>query len=115
MQFLKAGEPAESNIFNRLDERKQALLASGMDVINLSIGTPDFQPDQHVMEAVSRATNAPAKDRADSAGLYTMFSRSSRFGQRSKYIIPSGPCSISSSRTASRYTAAPMPREISAP
>ena len=26
MQFLKAGEPAESNIFNRLDERKRVEL-----------------------------------------------------------------------------------------
>lgn len=59
MQFLKAGEPAESNIFNQLDERKRALLQSGKDVINLSIGTPDFQPDSHVMEAVSRAALAP--------------------------------------------------------
>ena len=59
MQFIRAGEPAESNIFNRLDERKCALLASGMDVINLSIGTPDFQPDAHVMEAVSRAALDP--------------------------------------------------------
>ena len=61
MQFLKAGEPAESNIFNRLDERKRALLKSGMDVINLSIGTPDFQPDQHVMQAVSQAALDPAQ------------------------------------------------------
>ena len=59
MQFIRAGEPAESNIFNRLDERKCALLASGMDVINPSIGTPDFQPDAHVMEAVSRAALDP--------------------------------------------------------
>lgn len=59
MQFLKAGEPAESNIFNQLDERKRALLQSGKDVINLSIGTPDFQPDCHVMEAVSRAALDP--------------------------------------------------------
>ena len=59
MQFLKAGEPAESNIFNQLDERKRALLQSGKDVINLSIGTPDFQPDGHVMEAVSRAALDP--------------------------------------------------------
>ena len=59
MQFIRAGEPAESNIFNRLDERKCARLASGMDVINLSIGTPDFQPDAHVMEAVSRAALDP--------------------------------------------------------
>ena len=59
MQFLKAGEPAESKIFNQLDERKRALLASGKDVINLSIGTPDFQPDLHVREAVSRAALDP--------------------------------------------------------
>lgn len=59
MQFLKAGEPAESNIFNQLDERKRALLQSGKDVINLSIGTPDFRPDSHVMEAVSRAALDP--------------------------------------------------------
>ena len=30
-----------------------------MDVINLSIGTPDFQPGKHVMEAVSRAALDP--------------------------------------------------------
>ena len=59
MQFLKAGEPAESNIFNQLDECKRALLQSGKDVINLSIGTPDFRPDGHVMEAVSRAALDP--------------------------------------------------------
>ena len=59
MQFMKAGEPAASNIFNQLDERKRALLASGKDVINLSIGTPDFQPDLHVREAVSRAALDP--------------------------------------------------------
>lgn len=59
MQFIKAGETAESNIFNRLDERKRALIAGGADVINLSIGTPDFQPDKHVMEAVSQAALDP--------------------------------------------------------
>ena len=59
MQFIKAGQTAESNIFNRLDERKRALIAGGADVINLSIGTPDFQPDAHVMEAVSRAALEP--------------------------------------------------------
>lgn len=59
MQFIKAGETAESNIFNRLDGRKRALLAGGADVINLSIGTPDFQPDKHVMEAVSKAALDP--------------------------------------------------------
>ena len=59
MEFLKAGEPVESNIFNQLDEKKRALIDKGVDVINLSIGTPDFQPDKHVMEAVSRAALDP--------------------------------------------------------
>ena len=59
MEFLKAGEPVESNIFNQLDEKKRALIEKGVDVINLSIGTPDFQPDRHVMEAVSRAALDP--------------------------------------------------------
>lgn len=63
MQFIRAGESAESNIFNQLDERKRALLASGKDVINLSIGTPDFQPDAHVMETVSRASLDPMQYR----------------------------------------------------
>lgn len=59
MQFIKAGQTAESNIFNRLDEKKRALIAGGADVINLSIGTPDFQPDAHVMQAVSQAALDP--------------------------------------------------------
>lgn len=63
MQFIRAGETAESNIFNRLDEKKRQLMQSGMDVINLSIGTPDFQPDRHVMEAVSRAALDPRQYR----------------------------------------------------
>lgn len=48
MKFIKAGEIADSNIFNKLDERKKSLLEGGMDVINLSIGTPDFQPGRQL-------------------------------------------------------------------
>jgi len=59
MHFIKAGETAESNIFNQLENKKRALLASGQDVINLSIGTPDFPPAPHIMEAVSRAALIP--------------------------------------------------------
>lgn len=59
MQFIKAGETVESNIFNRLDEKKNNLLSSGKDVINLSIGTPDFYPEDHIMKAVSQACLDP--------------------------------------------------------
>ncbi|MGN1008675.1 MAG: aminotransferase class I/II-fold pyridoxal phosphate-dependent enzyme, partial [Butyricicoccus sp.] len=59
MRFIKFGQNAESNIFNQLDDKKKELAARGVDVINLSIGTPDFQPDQHVMQAVSEAALHP--------------------------------------------------------
>lgn len=59
MRFIKFGQNAESNIFNQLDDKKKELAARGVDVINLSIGTPDFQPDQHVMQAVSEAALDP--------------------------------------------------------
>lgn len=59
MRFMKFGQTAESNIFNQLDEKKRQLAARGVDVINLSIGTPDFQPDRHVMQAVAEAALQP--------------------------------------------------------
>ena len=59
MRFMKFGQSTESNIFNQLDEKKKELAARGVDVINLSIGTPDFQPDAHVMQAVSQAALLP--------------------------------------------------------
>lgn len=60
MKFMSRGSQVTSNIFNQLDEKKKQILADGKDVINLSIGTPDFQPDQHVLDAVSRAALDPA-------------------------------------------------------
>ena len=48
-----------ANIFNHLNQKKNARLAQGLPVWNLSIGTPDFAPDQHVMEAVAKAALDP--------------------------------------------------------
>ena len=59
MRFLKFGQDTESNTFNQLDDKKRELQARGVDVINLSIGTPDFAPDAHVMQAVSAAAEEP--------------------------------------------------------
>lgn len=59
MQFVKFGEQTESNIFNQLEEKKKQLLQRGVDVINLSIGTPDFEPDDFVMNAVAQAAKNP--------------------------------------------------------
>lgn len=59
MRFMKCGQVTESNIFNRLDDKKRELAARGVDVINLSIGTPDFAPADHVMHAVAEAAAQP--------------------------------------------------------
>lgn len=49
----------ETGVFAALDEKKAALLAEGRPVYNLSIGTPDFEPPKHVMEAARRACEDP--------------------------------------------------------
>ncbi len=59
MQFIKFGHETESNIFNQLDEKKRELIERGVDVINLSIGTPDFKPDDFVMQVVADAAKNP--------------------------------------------------------
>ena len=48
-----------ANIFNQLNDKKLARLEQGLPVYNLSIGTPDFAPDSHVMEAVAKAAMEP--------------------------------------------------------
>lgn len=48
-----------SNILLDLDIAKRELEAQGREVINFSIGTPDFPPDKHVMEAVTKSLKNP--------------------------------------------------------
>ena len=48
-----------AGIFNQLDEKRRAVEAAGRKVYNLSIGTPDFLPPQHVMDALSQAASRP--------------------------------------------------------
>ncbi len=55
MKFAKKMEFFDINIFARLDERKNELKQAGREVINLSVGTPDFKPDEHVVAALKDA------------------------------------------------------------
>ena len=48
-----------TGIFAAMDEKKDALIASGREVINLSIGTPDFSPPQHIMDTIAEAMRDP--------------------------------------------------------
>lgn len=56
-------EGFQPGIFNVLDQRRQQRLAQGLPVYNLSIGTPDFLPQSHVVQALAQAASDPAKYR----------------------------------------------------
>lgn len=58
-QFAKRMERFQPGIFNVLDEKRAGREAEGKPVYNLSIGTPDFLPEPHVVEALARAASDP--------------------------------------------------------
>ena len=63
MKFASRMDSFEPGIFNVLDESKNRRLAQGKPVYNLSIGTPDFLSEPHVVEALARAASGPANYR----------------------------------------------------
>lgn len=56
-------EEFQPGIFTVLDQRRQQRLAQGLPVYNLSIGTPDFLPEPHVVQALAQAASDPANYR----------------------------------------------------
>lgn len=56
MQLAKKMDFFDINIFSKLEEKKLELTRAGREVVNLSVGTPDFQPDAHVMDALKSAS-----------------------------------------------------------
>ena len=56
-------EEFQPGIFNVLDERRQQRLVQGLPVYNLSIGTPDFLPEPHVVQALAQAATQPTNYR----------------------------------------------------
>lgn len=59
MQLSERMNQFQTCIFNVLDEKRKMLLEAGRPVYNLSVGTPDYKPDQHVMEALANAAKKP--------------------------------------------------------
>jgi LL-diaminopimelate aminotransferase len=55
MEFSELMQGLDRNIFSLLDDKKRDRIAAGHEVINLSVGTPDFKPDAHVMEVAAQA------------------------------------------------------------
>lgn len=58
-QFASRMKEFEEGIFQVLNEKKNERLAQGKTVYNLSVGTPDFKPAQHIMDAVTEAAKKP--------------------------------------------------------
>jgi LL-diaminopimelate aminotransferase len=50
MEFSKLTKGLDKNIFSVLDDKKLELISCGREVFNMSVGTPDFKPDRHVMD-----------------------------------------------------------------
>ena len=59
IKFAQRLDSFEAGIFAILNEKKNELIASGKKVYNMSVGTPDFKPAQHIMDAVSEACKDP--------------------------------------------------------
>lgn len=59
IQFADRMKDYESGIFQVLNEKKDAAEKQGKRIYNLSVGTPDFSPAQHVMNAVIEAAKKP--------------------------------------------------------
>jgi len=59
LQFAKRMDLFQAGIFSVLDDARKEMERSGRKVYNLSVGTPDFQPPRHVIEALSTAAMDP--------------------------------------------------------
>lgn len=59
MTFSRRARNIEEGIFSLLNTKKEELLKAGRAVYNFSVGTPDFKPPVHIMEAMQEACKDP--------------------------------------------------------
>lgn len=59
LQAAERMKDYEEGIFQLLNEKKEEMEKRGKKVYNLSVGTPDFEPAPHIMEAVVEAAKKP--------------------------------------------------------
>ena len=59
IQFADRMKEFEEGIFQVLNEKKDAAQRQGKKIYNLSVGTPDFPPAEHVVRAVAEAAEKP--------------------------------------------------------
>ncbi|MDO5423692.1 MAG: aminotransferase class I/II-fold pyridoxal phosphate-dependent enzyme [Eubacteriales bacterium] len=59
LEFSDKANMFQKGIFAQLNEKKKELEVQGRTVYNLTVGTPDFQPAPHIMQAVTEAAEKP--------------------------------------------------------
>lgn len=59
LHFASRMKDYEEGIFQVLNEKKNELERQGRKVYNLSVGTPDFKPQQRIIDAVVNAAGKP--------------------------------------------------------
>lgn len=59
LEFADRMKDYEEGIFQVLNDKKDEAVRQGKKIYNLSVGTPDFPPAQHVMNAVIEAAKKP--------------------------------------------------------
>ncbi len=59
IQFSERMKDFEEGIFQLLNEKKNEVEKQGKKVYNLSVGTPDFKPAEHIIKAVTDAAMKP--------------------------------------------------------
>lgn len=59
LTFSRRSRQIGEGIFSLLNTKKEELLKAGRTVYNFSVGTPDFRPPAHVMEAMQKACSIP--------------------------------------------------------
>lgn len=59
MNFSRRMNGLKSAIFMQLDKKKNDMLSEGREIIDFSIGTPDFSPAEHIIEVMREETSKP--------------------------------------------------------
>ena len=63
LKFSRRSRNIEEGIFSILNAKKEELLKQGRTVYNFSVGTPDFHPPVHIMEAMQKACEDPENNK----------------------------------------------------
>ncbi|MBR1846068.1 MAG: aminotransferase class I/II-fold pyridoxal phosphate-dependent enzyme [Oscillospiraceae bacterium] len=59
IQLASRMDAFQPGIFSVLNDKKRQRIQAGKPVWDLSVGTPDFEPDRHVMKAMEEAVKVP--------------------------------------------------------